>query len=262
LPAQRRQTDAVGVQLDARVKGNVEITTGYEILQADKPATGHGVGFELYVMTDTPTKEGLGLLRASRVNEGDVYLTSRITSRSGKREYHHSFTPTTSTSGQLRLTRVGREATLSAADGPTGVFKDIGQFDLGSEDLTLVRLSAYTGHAAYAVDVLIKDLRVRTLGAGEVAQVAATSEAPPASTERRRGWFAAFSIIFVLVALAAVAAWAYARRSRPVDAFPGASIQGVCPGCGRSVRARPALAGKKIRCPACQGIVELPATVG
>ena len=85
LPAQRKSTDAVGLMLTARVKGNVEITAAYDILHADQPTTGHGVGFELYVTTDTPTNEGLGLLRVARVNEGEVYVSSRITTQGGRR---------------------------------------------------------------------------------------------------------------------------------------------------------------------------------
>jgi hypothetical protein len=44
LPAERKKTDRVGIQLNSHLRGNFEITTSYEILQADQPTKGHGVG--------------------------------------------------------------------------------------------------------------------------------------------------------------------------------------------------------------------------
>ncbi len=213
LSEKRRQTDAVGLQLDARIKGNVEITAGYEILHSGE-AKGHGVGFELFVCTDTPTNECLGLLRAARVNEGEVYLSSRITTQNGKRQYYHGHTPTNSKSGKLRLTRVGKEATLSAADGDAGAFQELRRYDLGTEDLTMVRLSAYTGHAANSVDVLIKDLRIHTLNATEAKSQESPRDAPDAPRPvARKGWMAAAGVIILLIALATLGAWLFCARA-------------------------------------------------
>ena len=254
------RTEGVGLQLDARIKGNFEVTAGFEILHADKPTAGHGVGFELYIVTDTPTNESLGLLRATRVNEGEVYLTSRITSRDGKREYFHNFTPTTSKSGYLRLTRAGREARLWAADGAAGTFQELNHFDLGAEDVKAVRLSAYVGHAANAVDVLIKDLRVHGLSPTEVkTQTASTNPAAAPSRERTQGWLAASSIIAVLIALGTLGAWLYGRRKQSgAVAAPKAIFNSACPGCGKVIRARTDLANKKVKCSGCKQIVRLP----
>jgi len=277
LSAQRRQTEAVGLLLDAHLKEDVEITVGYDILHADKPSAGHGVGFELHVVTDTPADEGLGLLRVARINEGDVYLSSRITTRDGKRQYQHGFTPTTSKSGHLRLRRVGKEATLSAADGTSGEFQALGGYDLGSEDLTMIRLSAFTGHAPNAVDVLIKDLRVRALSSAELKVLAAPPpDAPNKSREGRRGSLVAAGIVALLIALVALGAWLYARHSQPSDrsapspaaprkpkaAAVPAAAQGVCPGCGKDIRARANLAGKKVKCSHCGSVVRLAKTGG
>ena len=58
LPPRRKQTDAVGLTLSGPVRGDFEITVRYQILHADRPVDGHGVGFELYAQTDTPTRDG------------------------------------------------------------------------------------------------------------------------------------------------------------------------------------------------------------
>src|SRR5947209_4616164 len=63
LPANRAQKDPVGVVLDHPLKGDFEITAGYEIVHLDRPTDGWGVGFELYVMTATPTQEAIGCYR-------------------------------------------------------------------------------------------------------------------------------------------------------------------------------------------------------
>src|SRR5438128_2650508 len=45
LPAKQKNPDAVGVAPKFSIKGDVEITVGYEILQADQPKEGWGVSF-------------------------------------------------------------------------------------------------------------------------------------------------------------------------------------------------------------------------
>jgi hypothetical protein len=43
------------------------------------------VGFELYVHTDTPTLDRLGLYRIHRVKQGESYMVSRGTTENGKK---------------------------------------------------------------------------------------------------------------------------------------------------------------------------------
>jgi hypothetical protein len=43
------------------IQGDVEITVSYEIIQADRPLAGWGVGLEVYLMTDTKHAAGDGL---------------------------------------------------------------------------------------------------------------------------------------------------------------------------------------------------------
>src|SRR5579864_8103167 len=42
LPADRKHTDRVGLEIARPIKGDFEITTSYEIIHADAPVTGYG----------------------------------------------------------------------------------------------------------------------------------------------------------------------------------------------------------------------------
>jgi hypothetical protein len=60
LPANRENTDKVGLQLTAPIKGDFEITGGYEILDAEQPKTGYGVGVELFIQTTARPERAWG----------------------------------------------------------------------------------------------------------------------------------------------------------------------------------------------------------
>ena len=94
LPAKQDKPEPVGVRALVGVKGDFEITAGYEFLQADAPKTGTGIGFEIYLETSSPTKEGLGFIRVIRPNGSDVYAGSRRTTNSqGKRAFAPGLRP-------------------------------------------------------------------------------------------------------------------------------------------------------------------------
>src|SRR5262245_10004120 len=52
LPRDRKRMGQVGVFTNFPVKGNFEITAAYEILHADQPSEGWGVGVTLYIYVD------------------------------------------------------------------------------------------------------------------------------------------------------------------------------------------------------------------
>ncbi len=169
LPAPRKGRDVAGVTLPMRVAGDFEITTGYELLEANRPTAGHGVGFELSLTIDTPRRQSLGFSRLTRVKEGDVYWSARVTTdENDKQQYQHKSSSTNARSGRMRLVRSGEVVTYWAADGASGVFQRLFDQHLGTEDVTSIRLAASPGWAANPVDIRIKGLRVRARGAGEV----------------------------------------------------------------------------------------------
>jgi hypothetical protein len=100
IPAGHTPNDPIGVVIGPIVRGDFDISCGYEIIQIEKPTTGWGVGFELFVQTATPTQEAFALERMLRVNGDDIYYCSRNTSLSGKREFHVKQFPAAGTTGR------------------------------------------------------------------------------------------------------------------------------------------------------------------
>src|SRR5262249_51350326 len=131
LTPARTRKDPAGVVLVSAVKGNFEITAGYELLQAEQPNAGNGVGFELYVMLETPGQDALGLCRAKRRDGGDVYVCNHMLNRDGRRRYDTKFPPASGKSGRLRVSRQGGEVTFWAAEGPAGEFRELCRWDVG-----------------------------------------------------------------------------------------------------------------------------------
>lgn len=196
LAKEHKATNPVGLRLAFPIKGDFEITIGYELLHRDPP-TGHGVGLELYAVTDTATAEAVRLARVARIAEGEVYMCSRMTTTpEGKRQSRHRYLDTTCTSGHLRLTRKGRDVSFSASE-EDGVFHLLHFSELGAEDLRRVSVAAYPGLAVNAVDLRLRDIRIRT---GSLPDVPQEETSAPARW-RWKAWLAA-AISLLAAALA------------------------------------------------------------
>ncbi len=150
----------VGLVMTSPVRGDFEITAGYQLLHADRPAAGYGVGFEIFIRTDTPTNESITFSRVVRVEEGDVYSCSRNTIREGKPYHSVKYVPTSSAAGRLRLTRRGAEVAFAAAENGRDAFQVLCRYTLGADDLNMVRIAAQPGRAPAAVDLRIVDLTI------------------------------------------------------------------------------------------------------
>jgi serine/threonine protein kinase len=269
VPANRNRKDPVGLVLKLAVKGNFEITAGYDIVRADQPKTGGGIGFELYLMTETASKDALAFTRIKRTDGTEVYQCGHMTTMAGKRKYNMNDFSAAGSSGRVRLTRNGAEVVFSVADATGGDFQELWRVELGTEDLTMVRICAYTGHAFESVDVHLVDLKVRS----ESIDPDPSASGPTAAEGGRKGsgrsWlftllFGGLGVTLLLIA----AAWVYSRRQRREPADEGASasdtgraprVSFVCPACGKTIKARAGLAGKKARCPQCGDAVKVPA---
>lgn len=161
IPAKQERRHRVGIEMRTPVKGNFEIAAGYEILAADQPVEGYGIGFEVYVNTATPTLDRLGLFRLNRPLEGESYMVSRGKTVDGKAAYKNTCTPTTARSGQLKLTRRGTQVTAWSAEGAAGPFREIQQTELGAADVNRLWFAAYVGNTSHGVDLRIVDVKVR-----------------------------------------------------------------------------------------------------
>ncbi|HWY86352.1 MAG TPA: DUF1583 domain-containing protein [Gemmataceae bacterium] len=165
FPAQQNK-EAVGVAALFNIKGDFEITVGYELIQADQPTEGYGAGFEVYLRTNTLTGESLAFDRKIRPGGREVYAMSRMTTnQQGKRvsvggQFFEDL-PAAGKAGQLRISRIGSKAELSVAEKGGKGFRLVYSVDLGTEDISLLRLAANPGRAESALDVRLHDVRIR-----------------------------------------------------------------------------------------------------
>jgi DNA-directed RNA polymerase subunit RPC12/RpoP len=263
LPAEQKSPEHVGLATTFTIKGDFEITLRYEILHADPPVTGNGVGLEFYVITDTPTTEALGFYRLRRVKEGDVYMFTRATTTDeGKRRNTHKFKPSTVKAGQLRLTRAGTEAVYWAADGDEAEFRELHRTQLGAEDVKTVMLTAFPGKDQSAVDLRLIEFRVR---AGDL--FANTEVLPPSS--RGPLFWALAGVAGAVLILGGL--WALWRRSRPrpqaqalapntgeESRHVSPDVSFPCGSCGKNLKAKPEFAGKNVKCPQCGETMLVP----
>jgi LPXTG-motif cell wall-anchored protein len=203
----------VGISFVVPLKGDFEVTTRYEFLRLERPNGGFGAGFSIYVATDSPTKEALEFFHFVRPSGAEAYGCAALTTRpDGRRGIIPGAVtgdfPAQGKSGQMRVTRVGPEVSLSAAPEGESEFKTLYRFNLGSADVTLVRLAATPGNAPNPVDLRVRDLRIRQKGI--------TLPAEPETGKRSSLWIALLLALVLL--LAALVAWYYRRRVKKISA--------------------------------------------
>jgi hypothetical protein len=273
LQSNRQRKDPVGLGLMITVKGNFEVTSGYEIVRADTPRNGHGVGYELYIMAVTDTREAIGFSRVRLTDGRDVYKCAHMSTQNGKRTTQLEQFPTASKRGRLRLTRRGAEVAYAAAEGDGAEFRELCRHVFCTEELNLVRMSAYPGVSTEPVDVRVVDVRVRSEAPIPVGDGDGAADGKPAGGMKK-----GVAIVVVLgltftAALVALAAWFRRPRRIPVAPAPapaavkeekarqaavGPVISFACPDCRAGVRAPADQAGKKGKCPRCGKPILVP----
>jgi hypothetical protein len=268
VPADRPKTQPVGLVTTAPVQGNFTLTTSYDILRGDQPTTGDGVGFQLYVFLETPTRDAFGFYRLARPGQGEVFLIVRATDRDGQRRRVGEVFPARSKTGQLRVTRRGTFFTFWAKEEGEAAFRQLVIYEMGPADLQSIRLAAYTGNANYAVDLRIRDLQVSAEGmAADQAINPGTSPKP-----RYRAWLLVGGIVALLVLFTSLGVWLSVRQKRREERLAGvtfgnspnasdtaaAFLSLSCSGCGSPLKVQAVLAGKKVKCPRCGTAVLVP----
>ena len=264
LPADQRRPEPVGITLGFPTKGDFEITVSYELIDVPRPTAGFGSGFELYVKTNGPAQDAIGYYRFTRPSGLMAYGCARLTTfPDGRRGIppgvDSSDKPATGTSGKLRITRSGSTAVLSAAEGSSSDFDEKFRMELGSDDVAMVRLAANPGNASNPVDMRLIDFRV-----GPISRDAGSSLA----AQSMDWWWIALLVVLALTIAGGIIWW---RKKRSRTAEPRAQfLQDVvvavsegyivwhCPTCGKHLKAKAELAGKKVKCAQCGNPVEVP----
>jgi hypothetical protein len=230
IPPTQLARETVGLRSAFRLKGDFEVTTSYQILHTEQPQDGNGIGFMLYLLTDSAKGDALGVYRVFKVREGDVFMvTRRSTNKAGIRETVNQHYPAPSASGQIRVTRTGAEAKVFVADGDAKDFRELVTHAFVPDEIKRIELMGYPGRAdrpimpQKQVDIRIKDLRIRAesfpfLPVGELRDVAPQDEAPAAAPvvqpEPSRTWLAvviSLGALFVFACVGVAGIWLFVR---------------------------------------------------
>jgi DNA-directed RNA polymerase subunit RPC12/RpoP len=273
--SKERKTDQnVVVATTFDVVGDFEITGTYELLSADMPNDGWGVGVSINVADNDGLQKFLKIGRFMRPKTGSVYMAEYWTK--GADDWRGPTAPTDVFKGQLRIVREGLGVRCQVADGDAKEFMTIfAKADFGSVDLSHLRFMVTAGSkAGYAVDARLVDLRIRhSPGAPRLvefpgARVAIAPE-PGEAQAGSRGLLALSLLlgfgIMLLIAIAlgmffylrprGVAMQPAESRAEPISAEAAAF---VCSACGKNLKFKPELRGKNVKCPKCGQAVLVP----
>jgi hypothetical protein len=284
MPARAGKLDTSGVAANFQIKGDFEITTCYEILKADVPTEGYGVGVSIFAAIEPEALNAVSLARRVGTMGNTNFLSDRMTPGEPSASHVMSSTPARQTTGKLRIQRIGNAATFFVADGD-GDFVPIYQdaktkktdVEFGVEDIRYFQVGGDAGQSQAALDVRVLDLTVRAdelpglieRPAGtkveepewmkKARETQSDSSSPPVSS---LPWFVvALSAGGIGILLAGGLGIVLALRRRPrvqVQAPKPTTISFACAGCNRKLTVKVERAGKKIKCPKCAEVVVVP----
>src|SRR5262249_55698956 len=126
--------------------------------------------------------------------------------------------------------------------------------EVGDEDVETLRLIGFSGWGPVAVDVRFTDLLI---GADRIG-APGEDEAAARPFALSKTWLAAALFAGRLISVG-VSVWLFAPRrgtGQPAQAEQPDTFG--CPACGGRLRARAALAGKRVKCPRCAQAVLVP----
>ena len=162
LPAGRKNFWSGGLSLPVSVPGDFEITTTFEILQAEVPPDGYGSGVLLAVNQNEVARVGSIVLPTGE----QVIRCDRLNVGGNRGEVGDLF-PRQAKAGKLRLKRT--ESILHflwAPDDRGEDFEEIYHCEFGTQEITPIRLIATTSRKPLGLDVRFIDLRIKGATAG------------------------------------------------------------------------------------------------
>jgi RNA polymerase sigma factor (sigma-70 family) len=258
---------STGVASRFAVKGDFEITLRYEILKEPAPSqAGQGIGLLLGVDLNTLTYNRATLTRGLRDRQQFIswFQLSHEGSDKPYRDELRVF-PSAGMAARLRLVRTGAVLAHYVAEG-TDDFMLLRHHPFGTEDVRTIRLGGQTGGPQASLDARLIDVHVRADSLPDMPDV------PLAAQKAGAKLWLVLTMSILFSALVFVAVLVYARRRGAMPATTPAAASGngrranavpphmsfACSSCGKKLRARAALAGKKLKCPHCGLVMLLP----
>ena len=277
------------------VVGDFEITVSYELLRADTPTTTFGAGVALYVMTNPAGPKKAAQLSRANYAAGPAYVCAFNYGQAPNRKYENpgGRIATTDNAGKLRLVRRGKQVTFLVAPEGSNDFQppskekaDKTTIEFGDEDLHTIRVTADSGDKALPVEVRVREFTIRAANVPQLffadsakGTAAGESPSPQANTPQNaeeRGWLLVIleviGLVFFLAFVGTLGTWLYLRqggrsvlpahatiRDTPAELAAAPSpISFHCGSCGKHLKAKAELAGKKVKCSECGQPVLVP----
>ena len=188
MPPGMGRPEGVGIKPRFKIRGDFDLSATFEILQADKPTEGYGVGAQMSIETESPTKEAATAeWTYTPGKEGTRFISTRIIGQlDGNRQYRVQSLAANRRAGTLRLARTGSTLRASYRDEGEATERFLPAVELGTEDVAWLKLVANTGISDHPVDIRLKTL---TLSADELPGWAgSTAPSPPGSAPGGRTW--------------------------------------------------------------------------
>jgi hypothetical protein len=156
------QKPNVGFGPTFEIQGDFEITASYELLGAEEPDVGMGVGANFYMLA-RGGRHSASLRRCVNPDGEQVYFVSCVLpDESGNRSLNVKFFPAETRSGQLRLARNGSSLRYLVAEEKEDRFRELQRVDnFGTAPIGLLRVEAVTDGARATAEVLWKKLEIR-----------------------------------------------------------------------------------------------------
>jgi hypothetical protein len=149
-----------GVYSQFSIRGDFEATVSFDVLKADRPKAGPGVGPVLYAARPFGTG-AVSVARRILPDGKAVFLADRMQRVRGKLTHDIKSLPSTATAGKLRLTRCGAQVHCYVSEGHKPEFVQVAKIDFGTADIGMISVCGSTGESESGLEVRLLDLSVR-----------------------------------------------------------------------------------------------------
>jgi hypothetical protein len=233
------------------VQGDFEITLSFTILKEPEPENAGPIGtrFGLLVGIGTQPKDVARVTRSVNPSVGTQFVA--WTNADGGEKHIPNSRPTTATSGRLRLVRSGPNLAYYAAEEESNDFIFLQEHQIGTADLREVSIVAQTNSPQAALDVRFADLRIRAESLPTVSSATVSGTTAPAQAESK-SWLLPIELVGLALGLtlaAGLGVWFYRRQNRGAKESPAVVFFSCF--CGKQLKAKAELAGKKVKCTQC-----------
>lgn len=267
LPASDKRYPFVGVQPQVWVHGDFEITLTYQILQPGRPRSGDGSKVNLTV-TLPDNGDYVSIERFWSASYGDIVMVDhRYNNPPGPPQHDRWRTEASENTGKLRLKRTGKELSGLFAEGTSDNFTEVKRLTWATTDVEKVRAGVNEGgSSSQPFDMRLQEIKFRSgMWTPEV------SAAPPSTPESSKEHGSSLTVELIGLGLAltvavALGIWVYRRHGRHIENTPSPAhaaamtVSFPCAVCGKQLKAKPELAGKKVKCTSCGKPVLVPLT--